>query len=74
MCESPCCSGALLIGARMANRVCFGYCLCVSCAVGPFINDALAGMWKAGAGEFSQLQEFCTSQKQEIEADVVSVR
>ena len=42
--------------------------------VGPFINDALAGMWKVGAGEFSQLQEFCTSQKQEIEADVVSIR
>ena len=45
-----------------------------SCAVGPFINDALAGMWKAGAGEFSQLQEYCTSQKQEVEADVVSAR
>ncbi|KAI0714330.1 peptidase family M48-domain-containing protein [Cerioporus squamosus] len=41
---------------------------------GPFINDALAGMWKAGAGEFSQLQEYCTSQKQEVEADVVSIR
>lgn len=34
----------------------------------------MAGMWKAGAGEFSQLQEFCTSQKQEVEADVVSIR
>ena len=31
-------------------------------------------MWKAGASEFSQLQEFCTSQKQEVEADVVSIR
>ncbi|EJF64533.1 peptidase family M48-domain-containing protein [Dichomitus squalens] len=46
----------------------------VTMLFGPFINDALAGMWKAGAGEFSQLQEFCTSQKQEIEADVVSIR
>ncbi|RPD59975.1 hypothetical protein L226DRAFT_534917 [Lentinus tigrinus ALCF2SS1-7] len=41
---------------------------------GPFINDALAGMWKVGAGEISQLQEYCTSQKQEVEADVVSIR
>ncbi|KAI0749415.1 peptidase family M48-domain-containing protein [Daedaleopsis nitida] len=41
---------------------------------GPFINDALAGMWKTGAGEFSMLHEYCTSQKQETEADVVSVR
>ena len=31
-------------------------------------------MWKASAGEFSQLQEYCTSQKQEVEADVVSIR
>ncbi|KAI1797232.1 peptidase family M48-domain-containing protein [Ganoderma leucocontextum] len=46
----------------------------VTMLFGPFINDALAGMWKAGAGEFSQLQEFCTSQKQEVEADVVSIR
>ena len=43
-------------------------------AVGPFINDALAGMGKVGAGEFSQLSEFCTSQKQEVEADIVSAR
>ncbi|KAI0635815.1 peptidase family M48-domain-containing protein [Trametes polyzona] len=41
---------------------------------GPFINDALAGVGKASAGEFSQLQEYCTSQKQEVEADVVSAR
>ena len=31
-------------------------------------------MWKAGAGEISMLQEYCTSQKQEVEADVVSAR
>ncbi|KAI0833334.1 peptidase family M48-domain-containing protein [Trametes gibbosa] len=41
---------------------------------GPFINDALAGVGKVGAGEFSQLSEYCTSQKQEVEADVVSAR
>ncbi|OSD06464.1 hypothetical protein PYCCODRAFT_1360626 [Trametes coccinea BRFM310] len=46
----------------------------VTMLFGPFINDALAGMGKVGAGEFSHLSEFCTSQKQEIEADVVSAR
>lgn len=42
--------------------------------VGPFVNDALAGIGKAGSGEVSKLTEYCTSQKQEIEADVVSAR
>ncbi|KAH9945374.1 peptidase family M48-domain-containing protein, partial [Epithele typhae] len=46
----------------------------VTMLFGPFINDALGGMWKAGAGELSHLQEYCTSQKQEVEADVVSAR
>ncbi|KAI8980094.1 peptidase family M48-domain-containing protein [Trametes punicea] len=46
----------------------------VTMLFGPFINDALAGMGKVGAGEFSQLSEFCTSQKQEVEADIVSAR
>ncbi|EIW57450.1 uncharacterized protein TRAVEDRAFT_37917 [Trametes versicolor FP-101664 SS1] len=46
----------------------------VTMLFGPFINDALAGVGKASAGEFSQLSEYCTSQKQEIEADVVSAR
>ncbi|KAI0671623.1 peptidase family M48-domain-containing protein [Trametes maxima] len=46
----------------------------VTMLFGPFINDALAGMGKAGAGEFSQLSEYCTSQKQEVEADIVSAR
>ncbi|CDO74977.1 hypothetical protein BN946_scf184945.g49 [Trametes cinnabarina] len=46
----------------------------VTMLFGPFINDALAGVTKVGAGEFSQLSEFCTSQKQEVEADVVSAR
>ena len=31
-------------------------------------------MWKAGPSEFSQLQQFCTSQKQEVEADIVAMR
>ena len=42
--------------------------------VGPFVNDALAGIGKAGSGEFTKLTEYCTSQKQEVEADVVSAR
>ncbi|OBZ72195.1 Survival factor 1 [Grifola frondosa] len=46
----------------------------VTMLFGPFINDALAGVGKAGSGEITKLQEFCTSQKQEIEADVVSAR
>lgn len=43
-------------------------------SVGPFVNDALAGIGKAGSGEFTKLTEYCTSQKQEVEADVVSAR
>lgn len=42
--------------------------------VGPFINDALASVGKAGTGEFAQIAEYCTSQKQEVEADIVSAR
>ncbi|KAF7797095.1 hypothetical protein EIP86_008287 [Pleurotus ostreatoroseus] len=37
---------------------------------GPFVNDALASAGKVGSGEFTKLTEYCTSQKQEIEADV----
>lgn len=43
-------------------------------SVGPFVNDALAGIGKASSGEFTKLTEYCTSQKQEVEADVVSAR
>lgn len=42
--------------------------------VGPFINDALAGVGKASSGEVTRLSEYCTSQSQEIEADIVSAR
>ncbi|PCH42389.1 hypothetical protein WOLCODRAFT_137881 [Wolfiporia cocos MD-104 SS10] len=41
---------------------------------GPFINDALAGVGKVGSGEFTKITEYCTSQSQEIEADIVSAR
>jgi len=42
--------------------------------LGPFVNDAFADLGKAGSGELSKLGEYCTSMKQEIEADVVSAR
>ncbi len=41
---------------------------------GPFVNDAVADLGKASSGELSKLGEYCTSSKQEIEADVVSAR
>jgi hypothetical protein len=41
---------------------------------GPFVNDALAQLGKVGSGEISKLGEYCTSGRQEIEADVVSAR
>ncbi|KAI0784254.1 peptidase family M48-domain-containing protein [Abortiporus biennis] len=46
----------------------------VTMLFGPFINDALAGIGKASTGEFTQVAEYCTSQHQEIEADIVSAR
>ncbi|THH01482.1 hypothetical protein EW026_g1252 [Hermanssonia centrifuga] len=44
----------------------------VTMLFGPFVNDALAGLGKYGSGEFTKLTEYCTSQKQEVEADIVS--
>ncbi|KAI5998777.1 hypothetical protein EDD15DRAFT_2161480 [Pisolithus albus] len=41
---------------------------------GPFVNDAVAQLGKAGSGELSKLGEYCTSVSQEIEADIVSAR
>jgi len=41
---------------------------------GPFVNDAVAQLGKFGSGELSKLGQYCTSMKQEIEADVVSAR
>ncbi|KAI6039872.1 hypothetical protein EDC04DRAFT_2682074 [Pisolithus marmoratus] len=41
---------------------------------GPFVNDAVAQLGKAGSGELTKLGEYCTSVSQEIEADVVSAR
>ncbi|EPQ54111.1 hypothetical protein GLOTRDRAFT_139510 [Gloeophyllum trabeum ATCC 11539] len=41
---------------------------------GPFVNDAVARIGKVGSGDLARLGEYCNSMKQEIEADVVSVR
>ncbi|KAJ7158749.1 hypothetical protein C8R46DRAFT_1224679 [Mycena filopes] len=41
---------------------------------GPFVNDAVAQLGKIGSGELEKVGEYCTSVKQEIEADVVSAR
>ncbi|KAF5342078.1 hypothetical protein D9611_001900 [Ephemerocybe angulata] len=41
---------------------------------GPFINDAVAQLGKVGSGELSRMGEYCTTAKQEVEADVVSAR
>jgi hypothetical protein len=46
----------------------------VTMLLGPFVNDAVADLGKKGSGELSKLGEYCTSMKQEIEADVVSAR
>jgi len=46
----------------------------VTMLLGPFVNDAFADLGKRGSGELSKLGEYCTSTKQEIEADVVSAR
>jgi hypothetical protein len=40
----------------------------------PFVNDAVAQLGKIGSGELEKVGEYCTSVKQEIEADVVSAR
>ncbi|TFK47773.1 hypothetical protein OE88DRAFT_1665383 [Heliocybe sulcata] len=41
---------------------------------GPFVNDAVAKLGKVGSGDLARIGEYCNSVKQEIEADVVSVR
>lgn len=41
---------------------------------GPFVNDAVAQLGNVGSGELAKISEYCTTKKQEIEADVVSAR
>ncbi|KAH9178179.1 hypothetical protein EDB89DRAFT_2111821 [Lactarius sanguifluus] len=44
----------------------------ITMLLGPFVNDAFADLGKAGSLELSRLGDYCTSMRQEIEADVVS--
>ncbi|KAJ7593138.1 hypothetical protein C8J56DRAFT_491990 [Mycena floridula] len=46
----------------------------VTMLFGPFVNDAVAQIGKIGSGELLKIGDYCTSVKQEIEADVVSAR
>ncbi|KAJ8455498.1 hypothetical protein ONZ45_g18930 [Pleurotus djamor] len=46
----------------------------VTMLFGPFVNDAVAQLGKVGSIELVKLGEYCTSMKQELEADVVSTR
>mgnify|MGYP002402832399 CR=1 FL=1 len=46
----------------------------VTMLLGPFVNDAVAQIGKLGSLELTKLGEYCTTTKQEIEADVVSAR
>ncbi|KAJ8072510.1 hypothetical protein PM082_016069 [Marasmius tenuissimus] len=46
----------------------------ITMVFGPFVNDAIAQLGKIGSGELVKVGDYCTSMKQEIEADVVSAR
>ncbi|KAG9316940.1 hypothetical protein JVU11DRAFT_3023 [Chiua virens] len=46
----------------------------VTMLFGPFFNDAIGQLGKVGSGHLTELGEYCTSVKQEVEADVVSAR
>ncbi|TCD69340.1 hypothetical protein EIP91_007896 [Steccherinum ochraceum] len=46
----------------------------VTMMFGPFLNDAVAGVGKSASWDLQTMAEYCTSQHQEIEADVVSAR
>ncbi|KAI6025072.1 hypothetical protein PISMIDRAFT_555475 [Pisolithus microcarpus 441] len=69
-------SGAIIVPAvismfaDMARTLLFP----ITMLFGPFVNDAVAQLGKAGSGELSKLGEYCTSVSQEIEADIVSAR
>jgi len=62
--------GVMSLAADVVRTIIFP----VTMFLGPFINDALAGVGKASSSEIAKLSEYRTSQKQEIEADLVSAR
>lgn len=46
----------------------------VTMLLGPFVNDAVGQLGKVGSSELLKIGEYCTSFKQEKEADIVSAR
>lgn len=62
--------GIMSMVADIARTILFPFTM----MFGPFVNDAVAQLTKIGTTEFTKIGEYCTSAKQEIEADVASVR
>jgi Zn-dependent protease with chaperone function len=62
--------GTLSIISDVARVLIFPFTM----VFGPFVNDAVAQLGNLGSGELMKIGEYCTSVKQEIEADVVSAR
>jgi Zn-dependent protease with chaperone function len=62
--------GALSIFSDIVRVLIFPF----TALLGPFVNDAVAQLGKVGSGELAKLTEYCTTLKQELEADIVSTR
>ncbi|KAH6909082.1 hypothetical protein BKA70DRAFT_1371760 [Coprinopsis sp. MPI-PUGE-AT-0042] len=62
--------GTIAILADLVRAVIFP----ITMFFGPFVNDAVAHMGSIGSGELKRMGDWCTTSKQEIEADVVSAR
>jgi hypothetical protein len=62
--------GALSIFADIVRVLIFPF----TAILGPFVNDAVAQLGKVGSGEIAKLSEYCTTKRQELEADIVSTR
>ena len=62
--------GTLSIAADIVRVLIFP----ITMLFGPFVNDAVAQLGKVGSLELAKISEYCTSTRQEIEADVVSAR
>jgi Zn-dependent protease with chaperone function len=62
--------GALSIFSDIVRVLIFPF----TALLGPFVNDAVAQFGKVGSGELAKLSEYCTTKRQELEADIVSTR
>ncbi|TFK27131.1 hypothetical protein FA15DRAFT_614319 [Coprinopsis marcescibilis] len=62
--------GALSVLADIFRVVIFP----ITMLFGPFVNDAVGQLGKYGSSELRKIGDFCTTSKQEIEADMVSTR